>query len=191
MMLLPDATKLPTVPHRLMTVLVHAVDCYGSQCLGYRCMATILKISVQLIRDLILMGKIAIPIRSTMGIRCQNRAFDGRLRATFSYFDLTKQNLSTPDPLNPFRSKAIGEAQTRGYEFDVAGEILPGWNMIATYSYLPYAKITKDHGTIFDDQGNAVGTDDGTRGNRLFLAAKHTVGAYGIFMNFVMNRYVD
>ena len=107
--------------------------------------------------------------------------FDGRLRATFSYFDLTKQNLSTPDPLNPFRSKAIGEAQTRGYEFDVAGEIFPGWNMIATYSYLPYAKITKDHGTIFDDQGNAIGTNDGTRGNRLFLAAKHTGSLWNIY----------
>ncbi|MBL8500278.1 MAG: TonB-dependent receptor [Nitrosomonas sp.] len=100
--------------------------------------------------------------------------FDGRLRSTFSYFELTKQGIGAPDPANPFRSRAIGEAETRGIEVDVAGEILPGWNLIATYSHLPFAKITKDRGTEFDPDGNVIGTNLGNQGKRLFLAAEHT-----------------
>ncbi|TXI39071.1 MAG: TonB-dependent receptor [Nitrosomonas sp.] len=100
--------------------------------------------------------------------------FDGRLRSTFSYFELTKQGIGAPDPANPFRSRTIGEAETRGIEVDVAGEVLPGWNLIVTYSHLPFAKITKDRGTEFDPDGNVVGTSLGNQGKRLFLAAEHT-----------------
>ncbi len=94
-------------------------------------------------------------------------AFDGRLRATVAYFDLTKQNLGVPDPANPLFSRAIGEAETRGIEFDISGEILPGWSVIAAYTYLPFAKVTKD---VADDGfGNPV---PGTTGKRLFMAAQ-------------------
>lgn len=94
--------------------------------------------------------------------------FGGRLRSTFSYFDLTKHGIGVPDPNNPMFTRAIGEAKTRGIEFDIAGEILRGWNVIATYSYMPFAKITKDVGS------SGLPSDTGNQGNRLFLAAKHT-----------------
>ncbi len=99
--------------------------------------------------------------------------FGGRLRSTFSYFELTKQGIAVPDPSNPRFSRAIGEAETQGIELDVAGEILPGWNIIATYSHLPFAKITKDHASVFDENGDPVGTNSGNEGNRLPFAAKH------------------
>ncbi|MBP6077165.1 MAG: TonB-dependent receptor [Nitrosomonas sp.] len=107
-----------------------------------------------------------------MGIK--NEFWGGRLRSTFSYFELIKQGIAVPDPANPRFSKSIGEAETRGVELDVAGEILPGWNMIATYSYMPFAKITKDVSAVFDNDGNPIGTSSGNEGNRLFLAAEHT-----------------
>lgn len=110
-----------------------------------------------------------------MGIKTE--FFDGRLRSTFSYFELTKQNIAIRDPINPFFSKAIGEAETRGIEIDIAGEVLPGWNMIATYSYLPFAKITKDNSVLTDDDGSIAGVTSGNQGNRLFGAAAHT-GSY-------------
>lgn len=100
--------------------------------------------------------------------------FDGRLRSTFSYFELTKQGIAVPDPANPRFSRALGEAETRGIEFDVAGEVLPGWNVITTYSYMPFAKITKDSTAVFDDDGNPIGTNPGNQGNRLPSAAEHT-----------------
>ena len=61
--------------------------------------------------------------------------FDDSLSSTISYFNLTKQNIPTIDPANPFFSVATGEAQSRGVEMDIRGEILPGWNAIATYAY--------------------------------------------------------
>jgi len=68
--------------------------------------------------------------------------FDGRLRATLAYFDLTKTNITTGDP-NPLHdcgggvgscSLAIGAVRSRGPELDIQGEILPGWNAIATWA---------------------------------------------------------
>jgi len=94
--------------------------------------------------------------------------FDGRFRSTFSYFELTRQNIAVPNPIDPRFSRASGEAESRGFEFDVAGEVIPGLNMIATYSYLPFAEITKDVGS------SGLPGDTGNQGNQLFLAAKHS-----------------
>lgn len=92
--------------------------------------------------------------------------FDGRVRTTVAYFDLTKQNVAVPVPGTLF-SRAIGEAQTRGIELDVTGEISPGWSVIASYTYMPFAKVTNDVGD--DGGGNPT---PGNTGNRLFNVAK-------------------
>jgi iron complex outermembrane recepter protein len=65
--------------------------------------------------------------------------FDGRLRATLAYYDLTKQNVATIDPNHLTEcggacNIAVGEVRSRGPELDIQGEILPGWNVIATYA---------------------------------------------------------
>ncbi|MCX7101101.1 MAG: TonB-dependent siderophore receptor, partial [Methylobacter sp.] len=82
--------------------------------------------------------------------------YDGRLRANLAYFDLTKTNIATTDPSRPFQGFVIaaGAVQSRGYELDVTGEILPGWNAIATYSYTD-AKIVKSFET--DASGGSLG----------------------------------
>jgi iron complex outermembrane receptor protein len=41
----------------------------------------------------------------------------------------------TTDPDDPDFSIQTGEQTSRGVELDVAGEISPGWNIIATYAY--------------------------------------------------------
>jgi iron complex outermembrane receptor protein len=68
----------------------------------------------------------------------------GKLSATLAYFDITKKNVATPDPNNPFFSIAAGKQHSRGVEFDVVGQILPGWNVIASYAYID-AKVTEDN----------------------------------------------
>jgi iron complex outermembrane receptor protein len=96
--------------------------------------------------------------------------FDGKLRSTIAYFDLKQQNLPTPIP-GTFFYRALGGAETRGIEFDTTGEVLPGWNIIAAYTYMPYAKITKDVGLVFNDQGDLTNdSNTGNQGNRLFAA---------------------
>jgi len=71
---------------------------------------------------------------------------DGNLLATLAYFDITKQNVLTEDPDFPGLgiSIATGEQRSRGFEFDLTGQILPGWNIIASYAYTD-AAITQDN----------------------------------------------
>ncbi len=67
--------------------------------------------------------------------------FGGRFTGTLAYFNLTKQNLPV---FFPTETRAVGEGESRGLELDVSGEILPGWSVIGAYSYIPFAKTTKD-----------------------------------------------
>ncbi len=89
---------------------------------------------------------------------------DGRVSSTFAYFDLTKQNVAYTDWSSAIPiTKAIGEQESRGYEFEASGEILPGWKVIGAYTHLAYASINKD------------GNDgvSGNTGNRMFLAPRN------------------
>ncbi|MGD1900157.1 MAG: TonB-dependent siderophore receptor [Phormidesmis sp.] len=117
--------------------------------------------------------------------------FDGNLLATLAYFDITKQNVATTDPNDAFSFIATGEQQSRGIEFDLTGEILPGWNVIASYAYID-AEVTED---------STIPT-----GNRLFNAPEHSASLWtryevqqgdlqglgiGIGFNFVGERAGD
>ncbi|MDO9214083.1 MAG: TonB-dependent receptor [Methylococcales bacterium] len=73
--------------------------------------------------------------------------FDGRFTGTIAYFDLKKQNL--PVSVDPFTTKAVGQAESKGLDLDVTGEILTGWNVIGAYAYTPFAK-TVDNGMETD-----------------------------------------
>jgi iron complex outermembrane receptor protein len=66
--------------------------------------------------------------------------FGGRLRGTLAYYDLTKTNIASGDP-DPTHicfgarcSVVVGAVHSQGPELDIQGEILPGWNAIATYA---------------------------------------------------------
>ncbi len=68
----------------------------------------------------------------------KNEFFGGRLRTTFAYYELTKQNVVTGDP-NTLHCGGTcvlltGAVRSRGPELDIQGEILPGWKAIATYA---------------------------------------------------------
>jgi len=83
--------------------------------------------------------------------------WDGRLSASFAYFDLTKQNIAVSDPSNPLLQIASGEQESRGYEFEAAGEILPGWRAVAAYTHLAYANINVGYnGGVGDDTGHRL-----------------------------------
>jgi len=74
--------------------------------------------------------------------------FDGKLSTTLAAYTLTKTNVTTPDP-NPALAVQgfqvqLGEQRSRGIELDVAGELLPGWKIIASYA-LTDAEVTADN----------------------------------------------
>ncbi|WP_414551057.1 TonB-dependent siderophore receptor [Anabaena sp. CCY 0017] len=73
---------------------------------------------------------------------------DGRLSATLAAYNLTRTNVltSNPDPdlaRQGFQVQ-VGEQRSRGIELDVTGEILPGWNVVASYA-LTDAEVTRDN----------------------------------------------
>ncbi|MGD1953557.1 MAG: TonB-dependent siderophore receptor [Leptolyngbyaceae cyanobacterium] len=75
-----------------------------------------------------------------------------KLFANLAFFDLPRTNVLTTDPDNSLFQIQTGEQRSRGIELDVQGEILPGWNVIASYA-LTDAEITEDE--VFE-AGNAL-----------------------------------
>ncbi|XQQ06551.1 MAG: TonB-dependent siderophore receptor [Leptolyngbya sp. IPPAS B-1204] len=75
-----------------------------------------------------------------------------RLSAALAVYQLTKTNVTTADPDDFNFEIQTGEQRHRGIELEVGGEVLSGWNIIASYAYTD-AEVTKD--TVF--AGNQVG----------------------------------
>jgi iron complex outermembrane receptor protein len=90
-------------------------------------------------------GSFLEPERGTqyeIGIR--GELFEGNLTANLAAYTLTKTNLATTDPNNPDFSVPIAEQRSRGIELDIVGRILPGWNVIASYSHTD-AEYTEEY----------------------------------------------
>jgi iron complex outermembrane recepter protein len=77
---------------------------------------------------------------------------DGSLTATLAFYHLTKQDILTPDPVDPDFSVQIGAARSRGIELDVSGEFSPALKLIASLAYTD-TEITKSN---LGDQGNPL-----------------------------------
>ncbi|BAY91320.1 TonB-dependent siderophore receptor [Tolypothrix sp. LEGE 11397] len=60
---------------------------------------------------------------------------NNRLSATLALYQIKQQNVLTTDLADPRFSIATGEQTSRGVELDIAGELLPGWKIIANYAY--------------------------------------------------------
>jgi iron complex outermembrane recepter protein len=76
--------------------------------------------------------------------------FNGKFSATLAAYNITKSNVLTPDPdpslaVQGFQVQ-VGEQRSRGIELDVAGEISPGWKIIASYAYTD-ATVTTENST--------------------------------------------
>lgn len=134
-----------------------------------------------------------LPFESGEGfeVGIKGELLDGKLAATLAYFDITRNNVASDDPDNPFSFIATGEQRSRGVELDVIGEILPGWNILGSYAYID-AEITED--TTFDE------------GNQLPSAPKHSASlwttyeiqsgdlrglSFGLGFNFIDERAGD
>lgn len=87
----------------------------------------------------------------------------GDLSGGLTYFNITRRNIATEDPDNPFFFIATGEQHSQGVELDMTGEILPGWNVLASYAFID-AEITED--------------DNFDAGNRLPSAPKHSANLW-------------
>ncbi|MGE3290863.1 MAG: TonB-dependent siderophore receptor [Geminicoccaceae bacterium] len=65
-------------------------------------------------------------------------------------FDLTRKNVLTPDPANPFNQVQKGEIRSRGLELEAVSSPLPGLNVIGAYTLMDL-EVTESTGP---DEGN-------------------------------------
>ncbi len=61
--------------------------------------------------------------------------FDKRLSASIAYFDITKTNITEPDPTNPNNVLLVGKVRSQGLEFDLTGRVNANWSVIANYTH--------------------------------------------------------
>jgi iron complex outermembrane receptor protein len=79
---------------------------------------------------------------------------------TVAAFDLRRQNVSTPDPINPANTLQTGEVRSRGIELEAVASLDTNLDVIATYTFQDL-EITK--------------SNDGTEGNTPSAVPRHLV----------------
>jgi iron complex outermembrane receptor protein len=84
--------------------------------------------------------------------------FDGQVLSTIAVYDLTKENIPTPDPNDPLNILLIGEANSRGVEFDVQGRVTDALSILGSYAYTT-TEISRDN--------------SGNEGNKLPYVPEH------------------
>ncbi len=68
--------------------------------------------------------------------------YDGRLNASFAVFRVIEENRAQLDPDNPTACSGgacyleEGKVRGQGFETEISGEIMPGWQAIAGYTYV-------------------------------------------------------
>jgi iron complex outermembrane recepter protein len=70
--------------------------------------------------------------------------FNEQLSATLALYQLERSNVTTTTPDSSFSAVQVGKQRSRGVEVSLTGEILPGWNLLASYAYTD-ARITEDN----------------------------------------------
>lgn len=122
--------------------------------------------------------------------------FNNRLSATASVFKIIQQNsLYDAFPAvigKPDLKMQIGEEESNGFEFDLAGEITPNWSILANYAYID-ARINKtaqNNEKDFDMQRPSTPRHSGNIWTKYIITEgplKHL--GFGAGYNFVTERY--
>lgn len=117
---------------------------------------------------------------------------EGRLAATLALFDITQENVAAPDLGNVGFFIPIGEQTSSGLELVLQGEILPGWNVAASYGFLD-SEITESGGQ-FPEGAIPRNTPQNTAS--LFTSYEIQSGAleglgFGVGVFFVDDRFGD
>ncbi|MEM6425612.1 MAG: TonB-dependent receptor [Cyanobacteria bacterium P01_D01_bin.128] len=113
------------------------------------------------------------------------------MAATLALFDITLENVATSDPNNSAFIVPIGRQTNRGVELVVQGEVLPGWNMIASYGFSD-AEIEES----VDFPGGAIPRNVPQNTASFFTTYEIQAGAleglgFGLGLFFVDRRFGD
>ncbi|WP_238393216.1 TonB-dependent siderophore receptor [Myxacorys almedinensis] len=114
-----------------------------------------------------------------------------KLSATLAAYQITKTNVVTADPNDPDLSVQVGEQRSRGIELDIGGEILPGLNIIASYTYTD-AITSKDNRVVVGNRINNVPEHAASLWTTYELQSGDLKGlGFGLGLYYVGDRYAD
>ncbi|MBD2165572.1 TonB-dependent siderophore receptor [Calothrix membranacea FACHB-236] len=114
-----------------------------------------------------------------------------RFSATLAAFEITKTNVVTADPNDPNLSVQVGEQRSRGIELDIGGEIMPGWNLIASYTYTD-AITSKDNTIPVGNRIDNVPEHAASFWTTYELQSGNLKGlGFGLGLYYVGDRYAD
>jgi iron complex outermembrane receptor protein len=109
-------------------------------------------------------------------------AANGRLTATASVFSISQGNILVGDPVNAGFTIAGGEARSRGFEFDLQGEIADGLDLWVSYAYVDA-----------ENRDNVADPDFGKlirAGDRLLNIPEHTLNVQLAYATKIADRDV-
>ncbi len=113
---------------------------------------------------------LGIPFKPQHGVQYESgvkyTSRNRRTSATLAAFWITKDNVITPDPLNPLFNVQSGEQRSKGFDFDFMKQIADGWNVWFAYGFAQ-AQVTSD---------NSVPV-----GNMLLNAPRHTGNIWSVY----------
>jgi iron complex outermembrane recepter protein len=114
-----------------------------------------------------------------------------KIAASFAVFDITKSNVLTSDPTNSLFSVQTGEQRSRGFELDLAGEIMPNWNIIASYANTN-AEVSRDNTIPVGNRLASVPRNTASLWTTYRIANGDLKGlGFGVGMFFVDSRQGD
>jgi iron complex outermembrane recepter protein len=116
-----------------------------------------------------------------------------KFSATLAAFEITKTNVVTDDPNNedPDVLIQVGEQRSRGIELDIGGEIMPGWNIIASYTYTD-AITSKDNQITVGNRIDNVPEHAASLWTTYELQSGDLKGlGFGLGLYYVGDRYAD
>ncbi len=76
-----------------------------------------------------------------LGVKWQS--LDQLLSVDAAIYHIVKQSVLTVDPVDPTFQVATGEARSRGFDLNIAGNLTPEWKAIGGYAYVD-AEVTED-----------------------------------------------
>lgn len=84
---------------------------------------------------------------------------DDALTLTTAYFELQQDNVPLTDPITR-RTIGTQSQESKGYDFTLTGELMPGWNIAAGYTHVKYSvpKLAKGDTSEFSSQPGDTAT---------------------------------
>ena len=85
-------------------------------------------------------------ISTQFEVGVKSELFNKRLITSLALYDITKQNVLTPDPEDPSGRKRVqkGEVKSKGVEFSLTGNITENWSVLFNYAFNDI-KVTKSN----------------------------------------------